>query len=682
MPHRNTGVFLNASVHRMPSDEKMNQPYAPYPPYFFDSYKRIWMGEYVPCDGPTGKPLESRVDDVVSAYQGTPNGFPPPDIGSWEALGIDQYLCFTRYTRLGPYGFRDDHGGPRRKQDLSKVSWGVLQNRCLTKNKSRFESAVIPDTRTGIGAPDYDDRSMKHTQRKRQEATEEEEGEEEDAGEEEEEPEREGESDIEERAAVAAQAAQQAQQNAERAHSHNVNPPKPYKARSAVLIRTWDTYEYTENDLEAIRSLVSELSLQSGAEYSTFLFVNVKDENTPIFSDDAAYDQALKKYVPAEFREMAILWTEEVCREWYPKIGEWSVYWQQFMPLQWFSRTHPEFDYVWNWEMDARYIGQHYHFTESITNFAKQQPRKFLWERNARYYIPALHGNWKNFTTISNTLIQSAKPSLHTVWGKEPWSEEQLEHLQGPDPPVSEDQDSFSWGVGEEADFITLLPIWDPRETWWSYRDKLFNYPNADQSTEERPFPHIPRRVFINTLVRFSAKLLTAMHYENTAGLAMASEMWPATIALQHGYKAVYAPHPIWQSHHWPPEYMDQTFNADGWGAGSMPGHNIDNGRGVAWNRERTINGEPQTGTGPNGEGRAARWGQERDSPYNPDREHYFAGWSWYFWSDFPRIIYSRWMGWKAGFSIVTIGGRKATDELGLAGGPDVSILHVLLSRE
>lgn len=658
----------------MPSDEKMNQPYTPYPPYFNEAYQKKWMGQFTPCDGPNNKPFGYSVDDVVSAYQGIPEGFPHPDVGSWEALGLDQYLCFTRYTRLGPYGFRDEHGGsPQSKsREMAKVNWGALQNRCLAKNKSRFELATVPDTRPGIGEADYEDRSMRNTQKKKRDS----EGptEKRHDGEIEESRRIERAVGEEEGAELIEIEEREAQNNPDaepRAHPHP--PPKPFKARSAVLIRTWDNYEYTENDLQAVRSLVTELSLQSGGEYSVFLFVNIKEMDTPIFSDNAAYEQALRNHVPAEFRDMAILWTEEVCHEWYPKVGEWSVYWEQFMPLQWFSRTHPEFDYIWNWEMDARYIGQHYHFTESIANFARQQPRKFLWERNARYYIPAQHGDWINFTTDTNSAIQAAKPWLYTVWGKQPWSDEQFEHLMGPDPPIAEEEDNFQWGVGEEADFISLLPIWDPRETWWSYRDKLFNYPTSDMSNDERPFPHIPRRVFINTLVRFSAKLLTAMHYENTAGLSMASEMWPATIALQHGFKAVYAPHPIWQSHHWPADYMDMSINADGWGAGSMPGHNIDDGRGVFWDRERTIQGQPQIGTGPNGEGRLARWGQERDSPYNPDREHYFAGWSWYFWSDFPRIIYWRWMGWKAGFSIVTIGGTKVTDELGLAGGYDVS---------
>lgn len=46
--------------------------------------------------------------------------------------------------------------------------------------------------------------------------------------------------------------------------------------------------------------------------------------------------------------------------------------------------------------------------------------------------------------------------------------------------------------------------------------------------------------------------------------------------------------------------------------------------------------------------GRPARWGQEADSPYNHDREANFGGWSWYYRSVFPHVLYRRWLGWKS----------------------------------
>ncbi|KAL9060946.1 MAG: hypothetical protein Q9162_000390 [Coniocarpon cinnabarinum] len=627
---QNSGLYLNGTLKRLSKEEAELQSYSPYPDYTSDEYRQEYRGSYHECDGPSGKPITQDEMGLTKAYQGVPDGFPYPDIGSWEALGLDESVCFDRLGRLGPYGLQDPKDKSSKPIDFSKVKWGQLQDACLRKNADRFDDSTVPDRRPGI--------SKAHRERR----------------------------DVQDLPAKS-DTASSLKQEETRAHQHKATT-KTHKPRSAVLIRTWDTYEYQENDIMAIRALVSELSLQSGGEYHVFLFVNIKENDIPVFKDEQIYQETLDQYVPAELHDIAILWTEQVCQEWYPKIGEWNVYWEQFMPLQWFSRTHPEFDYVWNWEMDARLIGQHYHFLESASAFAKKQPRKFLWERNARFYIPKLHGDWEKYFQESNFLIETAKHHTPTVWGPQPWSPEQS--VRGPTPPTDEIDDSFSWGVGEEADLITMLPMWDPRETWWSYRDHVFNYPGSDKATQERPFPHIPRRVFINTLVRLSKDLLDAMHYENQAGLSMASELWPGSVALQHGYKGVYAPHPIWQSHVWDPQYMELVFNADGWGAGSLPGTDIDDGRGVGYNKDLDIRQQPQEGTGPNKEGRVGRWSQERDSPYNPDREHNFGGWTWYFWSDLPRVIYWRWMGWSSG---LTLGTESLRDELGWVGDGSVS---------
>ena len=303
-------------------------------------------------------------------------------------------------------------------------------------------------------------------------------------------------------------------------------------------------------------------------------------------------------------------------------IGDWQVYWHQFMPLQWFSKSFPEFDFVWNWETDARYTGNHYHFLEQMANFTKNVPRKHMWERNARFYFPEAHGTYDEFLNDTDATIMSAvgKGKMKPVWGPRPYKPIMQSPI-GPTPPHAYEEDDFSWGVGEDADLITLQPIWDPTHTWWTYRDKIFNYipgvrphfKHGDPLAKDfhhAEFINIPRRTFINTVARFSRRLIHAMHIENRAGRTMQAEMWPATVALQHGLKAVYAPHPIWMDRKWPAWYMDAVFNADG--------------------------------------NNAARWGARGDSVYNQDREHNFGGWSWYFNSQFPRTLYRRWLGWSS----------------------------------
>ena len=41
----------------------------------------------------------------------------------------------------------------------------------------------------------------------------------------------------------------------------------------------------------------------------------------------------------------------------------------------------------------------------------------------------------------------------------------------------------------------------------------------------------------------------------------MFPEMWATSIAFHHGYKAVYAPHPVYFDRNWPLGVIDQIFN-------------------------------------------------------------------------------------------------------------------------
>lgn len=212
-----------------------------------------------------------------------------------------------------------------------------------------------------------------------------------------------------------------------------------------------------------------------------------------------------------------------------------------------------------------------------------------------------------------------AKITRKSVWG--PVLVRNSSKIYGVDPPSTMEADNYTWGVGDDADLITLLPFFNPEGTGWAPAEKIWNYPQG---------PKTPRRAFINTLIRMSKTLLKAMDHENNNSHSMASEMWPATVALHHGLKAVHVPQPIYLDRKWPPIYVDHVFNA----------------------------GPPDNPSGGN------------DSVYNPDREHNFGGFSWYFWAKFPQILYRRWLG------IAT------HDENGnRAGGREVSVLCETLMR-
>ena len=187
------------------------------------------------------------------------------------------------------------------------------------------------------------------------------------------------------------------------------------------------------------------------------------------------------------------------------------------------------------------------------------------------------------------------------IWGPLRPAEEQdwFETEADPVAPTTYEADKYKWGVGEEADYISLNPIFDPEGTTWVLKDDITGY------NRTRLLP--PRRAAMITTSRMSRRLLMKMHRMTAFKKQFAfPEMWPATVALQHGYKAVYAPHPMYVDRKWPVEYMAQTYNG----------------------------------------GRDGSSGGARTSVFG-EREHNLKGLSWFYNSVFAPNLYKRWVGLK-----------------------------------
>ncbi|EMC97021.1 hypothetical protein BAUCODRAFT_68234 [Baudoinia panamericana UAMH 10762] len=542
------------------------------------------------------------------SYKGVPQGFPEPVMGSYDLLGLRNDVCFERYGRLGPYGFgySRKYGGSGAgtegekegsekvwedwlEIDYREVHWAQAQDNCIAANAHRFEPLPTRKrnnffTVMASGGPAFDLPTPQNNL------------------------------------------------------SKFPSQVKKRLPRTAVIIRTWHDYPYDAEDLFYLRALVNELSLQSGAEYVIHFLIHVKDNDLQIWADDATYQRVLDDSLPAEFRGMGTLWSERqmgliyggVPESFYRDLPVHGAYRSTFMPVQYFAHQHPEYDFFWHWEMDVRYTGHFYHLFTQVSEWAKQQPRKGLWERNGRFYVPSEHGSWDDFkqmvrvqtehgtaskSSIYNKLAQDAA-SRHPldeasrkpeppIWGPlRPTApgDTTVDPDSDPKPPTPYDRDDYSWGVGEEADLITFNPLFDPHQTNWLLAEDVTGY----NTTAPNPFP--PRRVAIITASRLSARLLNSMHAETTfLRHTMFSEMYPASIALHHGYKAVYVPHPVYIDRAWPTSYLAAIFN---------------NG----------LNGAS---------------GGARTSVFSDERQHNFLGTSWYYHAGFAPNLWKRWLGYR-----------------------------------
>ncbi|KAI1126297.1 hypothetical protein F5Y10DRAFT_245305 [Nemania abortiva] len=295
----------------------------------------------------------------------------------------------------------------------------------------------------------------------------------------------------------------------------------------AIVLRTWDDYDYTENRMAWLRALIAEASLERHNKYRVFFLVNIKDPDVRLEEDVFGYDRLMRKCVPSEFRDISFLFNERTLKAWYPKVPEHGAQDQMYQALQIFSEKFPQYEYIWQLEMDLR-LTSHVHDTlESAATFARTQGRRNLWERNGRFYIPEQHDNsWSNFTRTVDAEIGDAG-----IWGAVSTSKFTS---RGPKPPS---RSNSTWGVGEEADLISFMPMIDPRGTDWMYEHVLRGF--ADGAST-------PRRAAIISITRSSRRLLHLVSQaQRRKGQWLVSEATMETFALLHGLKAVTVPHPI-----------------------------------------------------------------------------------------------------------------------------------------
>lgn len=582
----------------------------PYPDYSSSSY----VDQYGPV-----KTCYLDANDTIKipelrAYKGVTDGLPDNIMGSYELLGLRNDVCFERFGRLGPYGmgYSKKRGGTGAgmegdregiedvwatvpEVDFREVRWADVLERCIKKNSRRFKTQARLSKQTFTNVR-RDDSSADQT----------------------------------DGVLSKIDAAEQASNS-----TVSVQPKAAYKklvSRTAVLIRTWWDYTYDDEDIMYLRSLISELSIASGGEYEVHFLIHVKDDNKQIWADEEVYQEVLKNALPEEFAGMGTLWSERQMGLIYGGLEDSNfrglpvhgTYRSAYMPVTYFAHQHPEFDFFWHWEMDVRYTGHYYHLFEQVSNWTDAQPRKGLWERNARFYVPSVHGSWDDFKHMvrvqtehgtnnqANRWSSHLPPNPHVpethvqkpenpIWGPYPPQDyPEIEIDEAVKPNVSLTEDKYEWGIGEPADLIVFNPLFDPDQTNWILAQDVTGY------DKKKGLP--PRRTAINTSGRLSRRLLETMHREQSKFRhTMFSEMWPASCALHHGLKAVYAPHPVFIDRKWPTQYLAAIFN----------------------------------------NGRNGASGGARLSVFSDERQHNFLGTTWYYHAGFAPNLWKRWLGYK-----------------------------------
>lgn len=218
------------------------------------------------------------------------------------------------------------------------------------------------------------------------------------------------------------------------------------------------------------------------------------------------------------------------------------------MPLQKFSLDHIQYDYIWNWEMETRSTGD---YLDILKKLESKLLIAILVE-SLKIKSPSEYARHEPSTDMSsyqNWTIRNGKEEIYSTSG----------HM--------EDQ---------EADLITLNPIFNPHDSgwYWTYdvQSKLSSSLKIlyDVSDHILDFPtDTPVRASIGRNVRLSRRLLQAMNEANAEyKRSMHCESWPTSLVfhsnLRNGtfpLKGVYVPHPVYTTHVWPSQDLATRIN-------------------------------------------------------------------------------------------------------------------------
>ena len=318
----------------------------------------------------------------------------------------------------------------------------------------------------------------------------------------------------------------------------------PTIKRTALVMRSYQGYPWREDDILNLRALISELSLNNpNTPYDIRILVEVKDPNLSVFTSEWDRYKVLVSSVPREFWGLVEFWSEKQLEVLYAGLpGKFinnmiaqTSYRACLMAVQKFWLDHQEYDYVYNWEMDVRYIGNYLDFFEGVEEYARREPLLAGMDKYETWFMPGVK-------------------SSEEIW-------------------LSETRETSK--IGEEADLITLGPIFDPRGSGWYWTHDVQNYPKGWDTD---------RRASIGTNMRMSRGLLEAMNVVNAeAKKSLHCEAWPTTLVLhsqmepsddhsfykQAGFtytlpipfKGVFAPHPIYFRHEWDLEELNRLLN-------------------------------------------------------------------------------------------------------------------------
>jgi hypothetical protein len=223
--------------------------------------------------------------------------------------------------------------------------------------------------------------------------------------------------------------------------------------------------------------------------------------------------------------------------------------WQVYQPMQLLALHYPEFDHFWQLEMDMRFLGDAGKFLDRLSTTARNEPRKQALERSSFWHMIAETGDYGEFFRA----VDKSNGGGSHAWG--PMRVREILPI-GPEPPVEDPRnETFKWGVGEEADALTTSYCMDANKpNKWIFKNWIDGFKSGVTT---------PRFYCPPAIMRGSRSLFLAIHQAQLEyGIRVPSEATLPSFALWHGLKLSFPQHPVYHRD------RDDIENRRGWWRG------------------------------------------------------------------------------------------------------------------
>lgn len=94
--------------------------------------------------------------------------------------------------------------------------------------------------------------------------------------------------------------------------------------RTAVVLRAWDDFRWTADDIRNVRAMVSELAEADVGEYQIFILLHLRHAPLADIDRDKALQRMKPRFVPESMVNTTEIWTYSDVATAYPKVGEYE----------------------------------------------------------------------------------------------------------------------------------------------------------------------------------------------------------------------------------------------------------------------------------------------------------------------------------------------------------------------